>query len=64
LVNDYNSPGELLNVNEASFLISEGIPSPMGEYLTAFGTKKNAQKALKEHGGELFTWEELKHHFY
>lgn len=64
LVNDYNSPGKLINVNEATFLISEGIPSPMGEYLTAFGIKKNAQTALKEHGGELFTWEELKHHFY
>lgn len=63
LVNNYDAPGELIDVNEATFLISEGIPSPMGEYLTAFGTLENAQKALAEHGGDLFTWDELRQRF-
>ena len=36
LVNDYNAPGEFIDATEATYLISENIPSPMGEYLTAF----------------------------
>ncbi|WP_343487247.1 nitrous oxide reductase accessory protein NosL [Allomuricauda sp. d1] len=63
LANDYNNPGELIDATQATFLISEGIPSPMGEYLTAFSNKDDAQEALNEHGGRLFTWEELKQRF-
>ena len=63
LANDYNNPGKLIQVSEATFLISEGIPSPMGEYLTAFGTMENAKKAQQEHGGDLFTWEQLTERF-
>ncbi len=59
LANDYNDPGKLTDVSKATFLISEGIPSPMGEYLTAFGKFENAEKAQQEHGGNLFTWEQL-----
>jgi len=63
LVNDYSAPGELINVNEATFLISEGIPSPMGEYLTAFSDAQNAKNAQQEHGGDLFSWEQLRQRF-
>jgi hypothetical protein len=31
----------------------------MGEFLTAFGSRKDAEKAKSEHGGVLFTWLEL-----
>jgi len=64
LSNDYNNPGELIDATKATFLISEGIPSPMGEYLTAFATKEAALKAHEEHGGELLTWEALKKRFH
>jgi copper chaperone NosL len=37
LVNDYNAPGELIDAIHASYLKSKEIPSPMGEFLTAFG---------------------------
>ncbi|TAI46665.1 nitrous oxide reductase accessory protein NosL [Flagellimonas allohymeniacidonis] len=63
LVNDYNSPGQLVDASEATFLISENIPSPMGEYLTAFESKEEAQKTQRESDGQLFTWEELKAKF-
>lgn len=63
LANDYDNPSALINVHEATFLISEGIPSPMGEYLTAFSSKDAAQKALKIHDGELFTWQQLQQRF-
>lgn len=63
LSNDYNNPGELIDATQATFLISEGIPSPMGEYLTAFANKEAAVKAHKEHGGEILNWETLKKRF-
>ncbi|MCW5517176.1 nitrous oxide reductase accessory protein NosL [Muriicola sp. Z0-33] len=63
LVNDYDAPGELVDAAEANYLICDEIPSPMGEYLTAFGTKEGVEKAFKENGGETFTWPELKLRF-
>jgi copper chaperone NosL len=59
LVNDYHNPGELMDATTSIFLISEGIPSPMGEFLTAFRTRKEADAALEKHGGELFDWVEI-----
>ncbi|HHC80405.1 MAG TPA: hypothetical protein ENK46_11025 [Flavobacteriia bacterium] len=60
LVSDYNKPGTLINAKEATFLISEKIKSPMGANLSAFNSKKIAEKYLQENGGKLFTWEQLK----
>lgn len=63
LVNDYNSPGKLIDATQATYLISEGIPSPMGEFLTGFNTKTDAEAALQIHGGDLYNWNELKEKF-
>lgn len=63
LVNDYHAPGELVDATKATYLISKNIPSPMGEYLTAFETKEIAEKAQADNEGELFTWEELSDRF-
>nr|WP_299384009.1 nitrous oxide reductase accessory protein NosL [Allomuricauda sp.] len=59
LCNHYNQPQELIDATEATFLISKGIPSPMGAYLTAFTSRERAQVAQKEHEGKLYTWNEL-----
>lgn len=59
LVADYNNPGELIDATSATYLISRGIPSPMGEYLTAFGDLEAAQQAQSVHDGELLGWQEL-----
>tara|TARA_R110000744_G_scaffold73923_3_gene147761 strand:+ start:441 stop:764 length:324 start_codon:yes stop_codon:yes gene_type:complete len=63
LVNDYNAPGKMLDATQAIYLISKNIPSPMGEYLTAFASKEAAQKAQLTNDGELFNWAELKARF-
>ncbi|MGB5237380.1 MAG: nitrous oxide reductase accessory protein NosL [Flavobacteriaceae bacterium] len=57
--NHYNDPGVLINAEKAIFLISEGIPSPMGAYLTAFDSRASAMKAHAEHGGKIYSWTEL-----
>lgn len=59
LCNYYTEPGKLMDATDATFLISEGIPSPMGEFLTAFDTTIEAEMEKDKHGGKLFTWEEL-----
>lgn len=59
LVNDYLAPGELIDAKKATFLISKDIPSPMGEYLSAFQSRNNAENIEAENNGKLYSWEEL-----
>lgn len=63
LVNDYNSPGDLIDATTATYLISENIPSPMGAYLTAFENRVEAELVQAANKGELFTWKELQLRF-
>lgn len=63
LVNEFVVPGVLRDAPKATYLISEGIPSPMGEYLTAFNSRDDAENARQQFGGQLFTWSEIQTHF-
>jgi copper chaperone NosL len=53
----------LIDATEATYLISDRIPSPMGEFLTAFRTEQAAVEALMTYEGDLLTWEQLKLRF-
>lgn len=63
LVNDYNAPGQFVDATKATYLISKNIPSPMGEFLTAFSTLEDAKTVQAEQLGDMFTWEKLKKRF-
>ena len=63
LTNIYTEPETLVDATEATFLISNNVPSPMGAFLTAFKTKEDAQKVQTEKEGRLYTWDELLIHF-
>ncbi|WP_273276639.1 nitrous oxide reductase accessory protein NosL [Maribacter polysiphoniae] len=63
LVNDFHAPGTLIDAKDATFLISKSIPSPMGEYLSAFYSKEQAELVEAENEGELYTWDGLKSRF-
>lgn len=63
LVNTYSQPGKLRDATGASYLVSEGIPSPMGEFLTAFENEKDALDAAEKHGGTLYSWAEIRNRF-
>ena len=63
LVNDYSTPGEIIDATKATYLISKNIPSPMGEYLSAFGNLEAAEYAKRENGGELLNWGKLLERF-
>jgi copper chaperone NosL len=59
LSNNYTEPESLIDATQATFLISENIPSPMGAFLSAFKNKADAEKTQAEKGGTLYTWDEL-----
>ena len=59
LSNNYTEPETLIDATNATFLISENIPSPMGAFLSAFKSKTDAEKFQAEKGGKLYTWETL-----
>lgn len=63
LVNDYSTPGKTIDATKATYLISKNIPSPMGEYLTAFANFEAAEYAQRENGGELLNWEKVQTRF-
>lgn len=63
LVNDFQAPGTLIDAKDATYLISKSIPSPMGEYLSAFYSKEQAELIEAENEGELYTWDGLKSRF-
>ncbi|NOX17400.1 MAG: hypothetical protein GXO87_03850 [Chlorobi bacterium] len=63
LIDDYSSPGELIDAKEATYLISENLPSPMGANLTGFGSKEKAMETQKEKGGTIYSWNDLKRLF-
>lgn len=62
LSNNYIEPEALIDATEATFLISKNIPSPMGAYLSAFKNKMDAVKIQQQHGGILYSWDELLMH--
>ncbi|MTI40453.1 nitrous oxide reductase accessory protein NosL [Fulvivirga lutimaris] len=60
LVTDYANPGKLFKAENASFLISKNIPSPMGAFLSAFENTAEVTQTQKKFGGEIYTWAELR----
>jgi len=63
LSNNYMEPEVLIDATQATFLISENIPSPMGAFLSAFKDKTDAKKVRKEKNGTLYSWSSLLEHF-
>ena len=60
LVMDLQLPGDFIDARQASYLISEAIPSPMNAFLSAFKNRTDALEAAREHKGEVFSWEEIR----
>ncbi len=56
LVSDYSKPGRLIDARLAHFIISEAIPSPMGEFLSAFSEEEKAKEKVTNLGGMYYDW--------
>lgn len=57
---DYADPGKMIDATNAVFIISENIPSPMGEFLSALENKEAAEDLQQKNGGDLYNWKEVK----
>ena len=60
LVSDYPNPGVLIPAQEATYLVSENLPSPMGANLNAFARWEDARETKATHGGHLYDWTEIR----
>ncbi len=60
LVTDYTTPRELIEAENAYYLISKAIPSPMGAHLSAFSKKENRDELASNPIDQKLTWSELK----
>ena len=60
LVNDYGNPGRMINTNNALFLISDNVTSPMGANLSAFSNFNDITKV--DSLGDVYNWNELRAH--
>lgn len=63
LVTDMTKPGKFVDAKKGFYLISEELPSPMGAFLSSFENKKTASEYHDKHGGELYSWNELRNYF-
>ncbi|MBT3282170.1 MAG: hypothetical protein HOC22_00950 [Cryomorphaceae bacterium] len=61
LVSNFNSPGSMLNVTNAKFLISEKISSPMGANLSAFTSIKEILEI--DNNAQILDWNTLVENF-
>lgn len=59
-VTDFDRPGVWLRVEEAHFLRSDHLRSPMGVGLSAYASVDEAAEARAEHGGEVLNWDEVR----
>jgi copper chaperone NosL len=62
LTNIYSEPETLIDATRSTFLISENVPSPMGAFLTAFKSEKDAVEIMNSKGGTIYNWEEIIKH--
>ncbi|WP_424964358.1 nitrous oxide reductase accessory protein NosL [Ekhidna sp.] len=63
LVADYANPGVLTDASTAAYLISQDIPSPMGEFLTAFENEDKRNETVQDVSGTGLDWKALKAEF-
>ncbi len=59
-VNDYDSPGELIDAASSTYLVSPAVPSPMGANLSGLSDLPSAEKMKTEKGGDLYNWAEIR----
>jgi len=56
----FDQPRTLIHVEDATFLISPDLPSPMGAFLSAYSSREAAKKMQEKYGGTIYNWEEVR----
>ncbi|MBI2259534.1 MAG: nitrous oxide reductase accessory protein NosL [Flavobacteriia bacterium] len=58
-ITDFSKPDFLHDATSSFYLLSEKLPSPMGENITAFQNKQIALKQQVKYTGYVLNWKEL-----
>jgi len=53
LTNTFDQPGDLIKVEQCSFLQCENMPSPMGAFINPFLSEDRARKTLELNSGRI-----------
>jgi copper chaperone NosL len=56
LVVDAAKPSNIINAKNATYLITDKLPSPMGGNLSAYANKTDAQAQSVKYDGDLYDW--------
>lgn len=59
-VPDFTNPDEWIRAEEAYFLHSETLRSPMGLYLSAYANRQTAEIFQQEYQGKIVNWNEVR----
>jgi copper chaperone NosL len=59
-VADFSRPGTMVPAGAACYLVSPALPSPMGEFLSAYGSTDSCRAVQARRGGETYSWEEIR----
>lgn len=63
LVMDYNNPNNFLDATDATYVVCEKLPSPMGANLSAFKNKDEVLKILTDEDYQLHNWSSIGREF-
>ncbi len=58
LITDYSNPGKFVKAEDAFYIISKNVPSPMGAYLSGFANKSSVIEFQKTNQGDILSWEQ------
>ena len=60
LTNTFDKPGELINASECVYLVSQNMPSPMGEFINPFTDPSLASSFKDKNEGIIYEWKSLR----
>lgn len=63
LITAYDQPAKLIDATQATYLISENLPSPMGANLSGFEQASVAAQTQAEKTGQILDWKALKQQY-
>lgn len=58
-VTDFKNPGQWVRADQAQFLQSSNVPSPMGMFLSGYSGDYDAQSMQKQFDGDVLNWQQV-----
>lgn len=56
---DFSDPGSWIKADQAHYLRSMNLPSPMGMFLSSYGSREKAEAMKNQLEGDLMNWQDV-----